>query len=68
LEKGKDRVWGYNFGMRDSPTARKTAFEPGFEHRSKAEVEPEGRGGRWKQDEKKKASKKRAEKKRGKAE
>ncbi len=46
LEKGEDRVWGYNFGMRDTPTARDTAFEPGFERRSKAEVEPEGTGGR----------------------
>jgi hypothetical protein len=67
-QKGEDRVWGYNnFGMRDSPIAREAAFEPGFERRSKAEAEPEGHGGRWKPDEKKKASK-RAEKKRGKAE
>jgi hypothetical protein len=67
LEKGENRVWGYNFGMRDSPTARETASEPGFERRSKAEVEPEGRGGLWKQDKKKIASK-RAEKKKGKTE
>jgi hypothetical protein len=63
----EDRVWGYNFGMRDSPIAREAAFEPGFERRSKTEAEPEGHGGRWKLDEKKKASK-RAEKKRVKAE
>jgi hypothetical protein len=64
LEKGEDRGWDYNFGMRDSPTAHDTAFEQGFERRSKAEVQPEGSGGRWNQDEKLKASK-RAEKKRG---
>ena len=66
-QKGEDRVWGYNFGMRASPIAREAAFEPEFERRSKAEAEPEGHGGRWKQDERMKASK-RAEKKRAKAE
>jgi hypothetical protein len=66
-QKGEDRVWGYNFGMRDSPIAREAAFEPEFARRSKAEAEPEGHGGRWKQDERTKASK-RAEKKRVKAE
>jgi hypothetical protein len=50
-QKGEDRVWGYNFGMRNSPIAREAAFEPEFERRSKAEAEPEGHGGRWKQDE-----------------
>jgi hypothetical protein len=65
--KDEDRVWGYNFGMRGSPIASETAFEPGFARRSKAGAEPEGRGGRWKPDEKKKASK-RAEKRRVKAE
>ncbi len=66
-QKGEDRVWGYNFGMRDSPIAREAAFEPEFARRSKAEAEPEGHGGRWKQDEKMKASI-RAEKKRAKVE
>jgi hypothetical protein len=65
--KGEDRVWGYNFGMRASPIAREAAFEPEFERRSKAEAEPEGHGGRWKQDERMKATK-RTEKKRAKAE
>jgi hypothetical protein len=53
--------------MRGSPIAGETAFEPGFERRSRAGAEPEGRGGRWKPDEKRKASK-RAEKRRVKAE
>jgi hypothetical protein len=66
-QKGEGRVWGYNFGMRDSPIAREAAFEPEFERRSKAEAEPEGHVGRWKQDERMKASK-RTEKKRAKAE
>jgi hypothetical protein len=66
-EKDEDRVWGYSFGMRRSPIASETAFETGFERRSKAGAEPEGRGGRWKPDEKRKASK-RAEKRRVKAE
>jgi hypothetical protein len=66
-EKGEDRVWGYNFGMRGSPIASETAFEPGFKRQSRAGAEPEGRGGRWKPDQKKKASK-RAERKRVKAE